>query len=555
MNDVVSMRRIASGLVKWWWLLLFLTTIGALAGFLVSLRMDPVYEATTSVVVGRSIQATSLDTRDIQTSERLALSYADIARRQPILEATNVTLDLGYSWQDLRRRVHVELIPDTQLLEISVESGSREEAIVIADEIARQLVLLSPSSNMENQDTGYFVQQRLESIQANIETSQARLDLLTAELLSARTAEERALIQGDMDSLEERIISWEDNYAKLLAFADSGESANYLTIVEKAHASFNPVRPVIRLNTIVAGIAGLAVALGIVFLLEYLDDTLKGTDDISRDLNLIPLGSVGQFKSRDALGSKTVAKDPFSPLTESYRMIRNNIQYMSLDKPGKTILVTSPAPGDGKSVTAANLGIVMAFNGQRTIIVDTDLRKPNLHNVFQLPNARGLTNKLRDSESQSPIPLMDTEVQGLQILTAGDLPPNPSELLGSQKMEQLIAVLMEQADVLIFDCPPVAYIVDAAVLSKQVDGVVLVVSAGRTRRDVTRQAVFNLQQAGANILGVILNRVPDKNGVYKYRSSSDAKRSEPFSRRTLASVRRARSTLLLAVGWRGELRD
>jgi non-specific protein-tyrosine kinase len=556
MNDVVELRRVASALLRWWWLIILISLIAATAGFAISQTIDPVYEAKSSVIVGQSIQATSLDTRDIQASERLALSYADIAQRQPILEATNVALDLGYSWLQLRRRVSVEQIPDTQLLVISVESGSREEAIKIADEIARQLILLSPTSlrNPDDEAASLFVQERLDTLQSKIETNQERLDQLSVQLSAASTPEQKAEIQAEINNLEDMIVDWEDNYAKFLTYAGGDESPNYLAVVEKGHARRTPIRPAIRLNTIIAGAIGMVLAVGLVLLLDFLDDTLKTSDDIVQDLNLIPLGAIGQYGSRTSRERRIVANDPFSPMTESYRMIRNNIQFMSLDRPGRSIVVTSPAPGDGKSITAVNLGVVMAFNGQRTIIVDTDLRNPTLHKIFQVPNAWGLTNRLRNPEPASTVPLVETGVKDLRLLTAGDPPPNPSELLGSQRMEQLIGELMMDSDVIIFDCPPVAYIADAAVLSQKVDGVVMVVAAGRTRRDVSRQAVFNLQQAGANILGAILNRTSDKNAAYKYAYSAVSDRHR-FSGRILGGLQRTWSSLTQTIRWRKQLGD
>jgi non-specific protein-tyrosine kinase len=272
-----------------------ISLIAATAGFAISQTIDPVYEAKSSVIVGQSIQATSLDTRDIQASERLALSYADIAQRQPILEATNVALDLGYSWLQLRRRVSVEQIPDTQLLVISVESGSREEAIKIADEIARQLILLSPTSlrNPDDEAASLFVQERLDTLQSKIETNQERLDQLSVQLSAASTPEQKAEIQAEINNLEDMIVDWEDNYAKFLTYAGGDESPNYLAVVEKGHARRTPIRPAIRLNTIIAGAIGMVLAVGLVLLLDFLDDTLKTSDDIVQDLNLIPLGAIG----------------------------------------------------------------------------------------------------------------------------------------------------------------------------------------------------------------------------------------------------------------------
>ena len=525
MNDFVELRRIVNVVLRRWWLVLLLTMLTAVAGYVISQQLKPIYQATTSVIVGQSIQATNLDSRDIQTSERLALSYADIARRQPILQAVNVALNLDYTWQNLRNRVKVKLVPDTQLLEITVEADSREEAVLIADEIAQQLILLSPASlqNQEDETVSPFVKQRLQDLQIKIETNQETLNALTQAHNSASTIEQKAVIQTDIDDLESRLAEWENTYTKFLTFVGNEKSANYIAVVENAHAKRSPIRPSIRLNTAVAGTVGFVLALGVIFLLEFLDDTLKTVDDIVRELNLTPLGTIGKhsgrdgvYKSQDTQESVFVAQNPFSPVSESYRMIRSNLQFMLVDNPGRSILVTSPGPGEGKSTTVANLGIVMANNGQKTIIVDADLRRSVLHKSFHASNGIGLTTQFRVTKPTIRESLLETKVDNLWLLPAGQSPPNPSELLGSQQMDPLLDSLMAEADVVIFDTPPAALVADAAVLSKRVDGVLLVVSAGETKREAAKQAVFNLQQSGAKILGVVLNRAPDTNSNYRY---------------------------------------
>ncbi len=209
-------------------------------------------------------------------------------------------------------------------------------------------------------------------------------------------------------------------------------------------------------------------------------------------------------------------------------------------------MVTSPTAGDGKSTTAINLAIAMAHNEQKTVIVDADLRAPVLHKVFQISNGGGLTDQLRHPESQVNVRLRDTEVERLQLLPAGEPPPNPSELLGSQRMEQLVESLMSETDMIVFDTPPVTTVADAAILSRRVDGVVLVISAGVTRRDLARQAVFNLQQAGANILGVVLNRSTEKRRGY-YRYARTTYKETLTDNRVLAGLQQARSKLTQAI--------
>jgi succinoglycan biosynthesis transport protein ExoP len=529
MSDFVELRQVITIIVKWLWLLFLSTTISAVAGYAVSQRQAPVYAATTTLIVGQSIQATQLSSGDITTSERLAGTYADIAQREPVLQGTIETLNLNSTWRELKKRVKVKPVQDTQLLEITVEASSPEEARVTADEIAHQLILLSPAGpqNQEQEDNQRFVRQRLEGLQAKIGTGQARIQELEATMAGSLSAQQMQELQSEINTLERLITDWENIYAQLLIFAGSKESPNYLAVIEPAQVSPGPVRPRVRLNTLMAGVVGLSLALGLIFLLEYLDDTLKSADDLSRSLGLTTLGAVSQIKGRRYQDKLIASQDPFAPASEAYRMIRSNIQFMFIDQPIKSIMVTSPGPGEGKSITVANLGLIMAQAGLKTIIVDSDLRQPVQHQIFKMPNAGGLTDLVRSPELEINRHLKHTEIENLQVITCGTLPPNPAELLGSQRMGQLLAGLSEMADVVIYDSPPAVVVADTAVLSRRVDGVVLVVEAGQTRRDVARQAILNLQQAGAHMLGGVLNRASYKREDHSYYRHYASKRHKP----------------------------
>ncbi len=199
-------------------------------------------------------------------------------------------------------------------------------------------------------------------------------------------------------------------------------------------------------------------------------------------------------------------KHPRSIIAEAYRILRTNIQFSAIDKPLKSIVVSSPNPMEGKSVTIANLAVVMAQAGARVVIVDSDLRRPVIHKIFNLPNTEGLTSVLLQDRPLADGYLQSTEVENLQVLTTGPLPPNPSELLSSQKMTDLIENLKEEADVVLLDSPPSLPVTDAAVLSSKTDGTLLVTDAGTTRRGAARRAKEDLMRVGANILGVVLNK-------------------------------------------------
>ena len=199
--------------------------------------------------------------------------------------------------------------------------------------------------------------------------------------------------------------------------------------------------------------------------------------------------------------------DPRSPASEAFRTLRTNLQFASLDKPLRTMLVTSAGPDEGKSTTLANLAVTMAQAEKRVILVDCDLRRPNLHKLFGLRHDAGLvTMVLEDAALQNP-PLQETGVTGLWLLASGPLPPRPSDLLGSQRMERVIQALLEKADVLLFDAPPVLAVTDSSILATKVDGVLLVVSAGRTRREDVRTAKAQLEKVNAHVIGAVLNNV------------------------------------------------
>ncbi|MBC8446244.1 MAG: CpsD/CapB family tyrosine-protein kinase [Chloroflexi bacterium] len=200
--------------------------------------------------------------------------------------------------------------------------------------------------------------------------------------------------------------------------------------------------------------------------------------------------------------------DPRSPAAEAYRTLRTNLTFAALDKPIETLVVTSAAPGESKSTVLANLAVTMAQGERRTILVDADLRRPGLHEVFGVANNRGLTTMIVEEAALQDPPLLDVGVGNLWLVPSGPLPPNPADILGSRKMEAVIAALKARADVVLFDAPPVIAVTDATVLGTKVDGVLLVVCAGRTRREHAQRARELLERVHVRIVGAVLNDAP-----------------------------------------------
>ncbi len=220
-------------------------------------------------------------------------------------------------------------------------------------------------------------------------------------------------------------------------------------------------------------------------------------------------------KSVNRVRPLVVLNDPKSPLAEAFRTVRTNIQFTSVEKTVKTILVTSAEPGEGKSTVLANLGVAMAQAGQKVLIVDCDLRRPEQHKFFGVRANPGLTSLLMDDASIEEA-VQDTAVENLQIISSGAIPPNPSELLGSERFKLVLDRLAEDYDRVLVDSPPAGIVTDSVVMAGKVDGVLLVVFSERTKADHVKLAQAQLVKAGGNILGVVLNRMSKQSGRYKY---------------------------------------
>lgn len=198
--------------------------------------------------------------------------------------------------------------------------------------------------------------------------------------------------------------------------------------------------------------------------------------------------------------------NPRSPVSEAYRTLRTNLEFSSLDHPLRSLLVTSPASAADKALTLANLAVIMAEGGRQIILVEGDLRKPELHEIFGVKNEMGLSDLVRENrDDPAHLPLKDSGVEGLRLLTSGLLPQNPSVLLGSARMEHVIAALTDQADMVLFDAPPVIAVTDAALWAAKVDGTLLVIRAGGTEREHVERAKALLDKVNAHLVGAVLS--------------------------------------------------
>lgn len=311
--------------------------------------------------------------------------------------------------------------------------------------------------------------------------------------------------------------------------ATSGQGGTNVSVSNYSRLPHEPVGPARMRNIVIAFVLSLIVGIGLAFLLDFLDDTVKSIDDVDRYIHLPALALIPAARSEKRLrGAEptpapqdatalAMVNDVRSPIAEAYRHLRTSLLLSSAGTPPRTILVTSSQPSEGKTTTAINTAFMLAQTGAEVLIIDCDLRRPRLHAHFNLSNARGLTNCL-SGESKDLDNLIQTydKQPNLKLLPSGPIPPNPAELLGSEEMRRLLVSLSEKFTHIIVDSPPAISFTDASILSTFVDGVILVVHGGRSSRAVVRRAKQQLLDVGAHIFGVVLNNVKIESHDYYY---------------------------------------
>jgi succinoglycan biosynthesis transport protein ExoP len=371
-----------------------------------------------------------------------------------------------------------------------------------------------------------------ESLRAQLVSMQAQGATLAAQAAISKTqlaqAQNQVQKYAGWEVMLDRLTRQRDaaqtqdaNFSSQLAELTLREKAQHVSahIIERATPPLAPIRPKKAESILFAALIGLFIGLCLALLQEFLDDRINTTDDADRTLGLPALGHVPALTATDAkLLPQMKGLDPAS---ESYRVLRTNIHFASVDTPMRTLVVTSSAPGEGKTTTAANLAFAMAADGRRVILVDTDLRRPSLHTLLELPAVPGLTDVLLGKATLNEALLDHESMQGLSVLTCGSTPPNPSELLGSRTFRNLVGDLMEMSDLVIFDSPPVLAASDAQILASQMDGTILVLEAGQTKKAEAKRTLSLLRQARANVLGVAYNKMShtDTGDFYYYQYS------------------------------------
>jgi polysaccharide biosynthesis transport protein len=506
-------------LIRWWRLIVIVTMLAFIASGISTLFQPEVYVSRTTLVIGTTILDPNPDSGQIFIAQQLASIYADMARREPIQHATMDAL--GIDWLPYYQS---QVITGTQMVQISVTDTIPQRAQIIADELARQLMLQSPAIGGTEVGTRQdFIRQQLSSLQFQIEDTQKRIEELQASLAGLNSASQIANIEREIREQTDKLNRLRENYAGFLANSQEG-ALNILSVVEPANLPTRSIGTNRFLIIALAGLVGFSLGAGAAYLLEYLDRTVKTTHDVERIFNLPVIGYISELKEK-ASKPTYVVENPNSILAENFRLLRSNIEFFQVSRPIKTILITSPNQGNGKTVVATNLALSISQGEQEVVLVDADLRRPAVHKALDMVMEPGLSDLIRNKADIDGV-VRNWYGGDMKVITTGHVPPNITEVVGSRRIGSVLGDLRERFEMVIIDAPPLI-IADSYNLASRVDGVILILEPGQTTEEQARAIKEQLNRSNAHLLGIVFNKVSEQSAHsyfdYQYRSLYSSK--------------------------------
>jgi len=485
-----------------------LVVVGAALAY--SYLQTPIYEATAEVLVRpRSSEQllTPAQNQSATDAQRAIDTEIKVLESRTVEDAVRKKLDRV-------PRVSASAAGETDVISVRTRNANARRAARDANTYARTYIDVRRSQSVED-----FLGAGQE-VQGKVVDLQHQIDALPPNPLPP--AQPDANVAAQRSSLESQQSYYRQQLDQLQVAAQISQTGGG-QLVTTAVTPGTPVEPNTSRNGVLALALGLLLGVGLAFLRDYLDDSIRTKEDLERASGGLPviglIPAVGAWRNHKAPYLVTLSKGT-SPAAEAYRALRTSVQFLGLDRPIRCLQITSPTKEEGKTTTLANLAITLAQAGQRVVLLDCDLRRPRMHQFFDLSNEAGFTSVLLGTH-----PLVDAlqpvkDNPSLAVLASGPPPPDPSELLSSQRTREVIDALRSRCDLVLIDSPPVLPVTDPLVLSAFVDATLLVVAADETSKRALHRSVELLTQVDAPLVGTVLNEVgPERSYAYGYGGS------------------------------------
>ncbi|MGE3798876.1 MAG: polysaccharide biosynthesis tyrosine autokinase, partial [Thermomicrobiales bacterium] len=509
---------------RWWWLLVLAPLVAGTVAFVQVSRQQKLYSASATV----EINPPTLGPNTFSYYDPTIVStYRELITTTSVLGPLVERLDLPISEVQLRSQISTTPVENTRLMRISVSDTDPAVAALLANEVANEFSAFA-KVRTEALTSPYraALDQQIARTNADIGTTQELInDLVENEdSTSVETATK-------IETLRQNVQDLQATYRELVVSAgrmdlEAAGAQTGVVVVQSAYPPGAPYAPDVRLYTLLAAFAGLCLAVGAIAVYEYLDNTTKVATPYNELIGAPLLATVPVIPG---LGDSNhhqlfLLDHPSSSQSEAVRLLRTNVEFAAAGNEIATLAVTSAGPGDGKSTIVANLGAALAQAGFTVVVIDADLRRPTLHQIFSIRNERGLSNLLARPDLEWEEVGRTVHGLPLHVITSGPIPPNPADLLRSDRLKTLLSQISSKVDIVVVDTPPALAASDALLVSDATDAVLMVCRAGATRIEKLQQAVSALPDT-ARVIGVLLNRHERQPGddyyYYYYASDSD----------------------------------
>jgi non-specific protein-tyrosine kinase len=498
----LDLRRLLQIAARRGWLVLLLMVVAGAAAWLRSANETPLYSSTAVMLVNPGVGQQMNESNAIYYSQQLAGTYQQMVTSGPVLTQVQERLDVDF----LETSISASAAEFSQFIYVTTTDTDPERAALVANLVVEEFVIYMQERAQERAETarsGMDIQiaaleERIVDIDTQIGQLQSgeQTQAVTQQIEDLRL--ERSYVVQSLTNLNTDAVTVS---AEVLA------SSAQIEPVNEAFPPGQPFSPQPRSALLLGMFVGLLLGVALAALLEFMDNTVKPDQNMAAHAGAPLLATIPTLSKLQPGGGQVYAfTQTRSAATEAIRLLRTNLEFAAAASPIRTLTITSPGAGEGKSTTVANLGVTMAQAGLKTVIVDADLRRPSQHRIFHTGDEKGLTTLL----TQPGMPWLQASkkvaLPGLYLIPSGPIPPNPSDLVSSQGFANILARIAADADMVLVDSPPVLAASDALAISAHTDGVLIVCQSSRTRIDALRHAAESLHQGGVRVIGVVLNR-------------------------------------------------